>query len=95
MSERLTDAALENLDAFLCAGGKLNNGIRDYLRVALAELRDRRARDLTAKDREALKHARSFVAADLCGEEGCQSSACERNARALALIDRLVAGEGK
>jgi len=65
------------------------------LRSIVDELRSHRAAALSAEDVESLRHALLFVAADLCGEgHDCQSSACQRNLRAIGVLQRLIAAHG-
>lgn len=86
---RLTEAELTRLaDYFPTHLGEPEVSV--LIQRAISELRERRQAELSESDIDALNHARSFVEADLCGEENCDSSACQRNLQSIATIDRLT-----
>jgi hypothetical protein len=76
---RLTDEELT--EAFEYAHGSLR------LTAALSELRERRKRDLTTEEREALKFAHDFIV-----EEGGNHGRWER---AAAVLSKLLGQGGK
>ncbi len=81
---RLTDEEL--VEAFDYAHGSLR------LTAALSELRERRAADLTADEREVLEWLRLHLAAAV---EHPEAQAIDIKLAALATLDRLIAGGGK
>lgn len=86
MRERLTDTALENLDAWLdVRRGAISVEVREALRMMLAELSSRRAADLTAFERMALRSHRDRL----------NANELEDRALVAALDKLLAAAEGK
>lgn len=95
MSERLTADELDNY-ATATRPGAIVAIWPTKLAAMASELKERRAQDLTAEEREALEHAREFVAEDRlghCDEVGCVNSVCIRNDAALAVLDKLLTRE--
>lgn len=83
MSERLTDA---ELDEALQVARDLSS-LR--LTAAIAELRDRRARDLTDDDREALRTVRDHWGPP---ERESLPEIMEERQRVFAVLDKLLGG---
>lgn len=93
MSERLTD---KQLDAFIegVSGGFISIG-GDAALAALQEIKDRRARDLTPDEVEALSLAReriSWLLNSSAASEYYSESYEDRHRHALSILDRLIAG---
>lgn len=86
MSE-LTDERLKNLlEAVVAAPGGPTVS-REVAVMALSELRDRRSRDLTADDREALEHIRNKIVEPLVlGRKPWGAGVKD-----LAVLDKLLA----
>lgn len=89
MSERLSDTAIENLDAWLLSdcSRRMTVPVRKAFGDLLRELRARRAADLTAEERQSLVIHAGWLRN--CGKFG-QLSADERSA--LAVLDKLLGG---
>jgi DNA-directed RNA polymerase subunit F len=79
--KRLTDEELVDLDRW--AADDLRGDEQQEVWSAVDELRERRAADLTAEEREALSYARDLV----------DNDANEEDRRALSVLNRLLGGK--
>lgn len=90
--EPLTAEEVEKLQRIVDGDDGVRPIMFPWINRALAELRDRRARDLTSEDREALGYLRRFV------DRMLEIGVLERETRALgalAALAKILAGGGR